>query len=201
MNMKKLPKAVTRTADEMRKAGTDEAALKIEAVSLAAPADQRRCKASIASERNRRALCEFLCIGRGHPGSAAQCRGRDSHYSSNGQEAVSALRRSLRTRSCPRTHRRTGRRCRSYDGFHCHDVDTRLFYSWRESLGAGGFVGHRIVVRPRHRKTLRRAFRDGRIFDGLPCYRSAAIVCWAPMNTAGAELIDSYFSSSVRSEF
>ncbi len=34
MNMKKLPKAVTKTADEMRKAGTDEAASKIEAVSL-----------------------------------------------------------------------------------------------------------------------------------------------------------------------
>jgi uncharacterized protein (DUF697 family) len=34
MNMKRLPKAVTKTADEMRKAGIDEAASKIEAVSL-----------------------------------------------------------------------------------------------------------------------------------------------------------------------
>ena len=35
MNKKRLPKAVTKTADEMRKAGADEAASKSEAVSLA----------------------------------------------------------------------------------------------------------------------------------------------------------------------
>ena len=150
MNKKKLPKAVTKTADEMRKAGTDEAASKIEIGFAWRPrltgGDARHVRSQ--SECNRRALCEFLRIGRGHPGSADQCRGRDSHYSSNGQEAVSALRRSLRTRSRPRTHRRTGRRCRPYDGFRGHDINTRLFYSWRESLGAGGFVRHRIRCAP-----------------------------------------------------
>jgi uncharacterized protein (DUF697 family) len=57
MNKKKLPKAVTKTADEMRKAGADQAVSKIEAVSLAPQsaerdATQRRLQANAIVERH-----------------------------------------------------------------------------------------------------------------------------------------------------
>ena len=54
MNKKRLPKAVTKTADEMRKAGADEAASKTEAVSLAprlTDAKQRQAEANAIVER------------------------------------------------------------------------------------------------------------------------------------------------------
>jgi uncharacterized protein (DUF697 family) len=56
MNKKRFPKAVTKTADEMRKAGADEAASKIETVALAPrlaerDARQRQSQANAIVER------------------------------------------------------------------------------------------------------------------------------------------------------
>jgi uncharacterized protein (DUF697 family) len=57
MNKKKLPKAVTKTADEMRKAGADQSVSKIEAISLAPqPAERgathRQLQANAIVERH-----------------------------------------------------------------------------------------------------------------------------------------------------
>ena len=66
-----------------------------------------------------------------------------------------------------------GGRSRSHDGFRGDDVNADLFRARRESLGACGFLRHRVRLHPRYRTALRRAFRNGRDFDGLPCHRSA----------------------------
>ena len=201
MNMKKLPKAVTKTADEMRKAGTDEAASKIEAVSLRprlTKGDARRqSQASAIVER----YANFSALGGVIPVPLLNVAG----------VTVIILRMVKKLCQLYGVPYEQGRARALIVGLAGGAVPTTASAVTTSTLvyfipgvnlsGAGGFVRHRIVVRPRHRKTLRRAFRDGRIFDGLPCYRSSAIARWASMNMAGAELIESYFSSSVRSEF
>ena len=203
MNKKRLPKAVTKTADEMRKAGADEAASKTEAVSLAprlTDAKQRQAEANAIVER----YANFSALGGVIPVPLINVAG----------VTVIILRMVKKLCRLYGVPYEQGRARALVVGVAGGAVPTTAsavttstlvyFIPGVNLLGLASFVRHRIRMRPCYRTALRRAFRNGRFFDGLPCHRSAVQPPQGVHDNcryAGAELIGSYLSSSVRSDF